>query len=56
MIVYEISPKGFNSIIERKLENIQEYLKESSPGDEWNIKVMEMTEEEYNNLPESSGF
>ena len=56
MIVYEICPKGLNPVIENKLENLLEYFRESVPGDEWEINVLEMSEEEYNNLPESDGF
>jgi len=56
MIVYLVKPEGFNSVVENKVENIIEFLKNSEQGDVWRIEVLEMSVEEYNNLPEFEGF
>lgn len=51
----QIKPKGLNSMI-APLKDVFDYLNESEIGEEWEIKIVEMTEEEYQKLPEGDGF
>jgi hypothetical protein len=56
MIVYTITPgEGMNPCTERDLNSIQVWLEQAEPGDEFIIKVSEMTEVEYSSLPEYMG-
>ena len=57
MIVYKIDPKGgLNPVIEKRLQDVLAHLQDSVPGDKWEITVMDMTEEEYEALPEWVGY
>ena len=51
----KIKPKGLNSMI-IKLEDVYEYLIQSEVNEQWEIIIIELSEEEYQNLPESNGF
>lgn len=56
MIVYTIIPgEGMNPCTEKDLKNIQVWLEQAEPGDEFVIKVHEMSEAEYSLLPEYMG-
>ena len=55
-----IQPKGFNSCtepdIETGLATLREMLIEAELHEIYEISLVEMTDEEYNNLPEFQGF
>lgn len=56
MKVYTIQPgKDLNSCTEKDIKNIIPWLEESEIGDIITIEVVEMSEEEYNFLPEYMG-
>ena len=56
MIVYTIIPgEGMNPCTEKDLKNVQVWIEQAEPGDEFIIKVSEMTEAEYSSLPEYMG-
>uniref|UniRef100_A0A6M3INW6 Uncharacterized protein n=1 Tax=viral metagenome TaxID=1070528 RepID=A0A6M3INW6_9ZZZZ len=55
MIVYKIRPDGGNPCVEKDLGAIMEWLKESYPGGSFMLSVHEMTEQEYEDLPEYMG-
>ena len=38
-----------------ELHNILDEIKESNFGDEWHLRRVEMTQNEYDNLPEFTG-
>lgn len=38
-----------------ELHHVLDEIKESEPGSEWHIKMIEMTQEDYDNLPEFTG-
>ena len=53
----------FNSVIiplrgqvEKTKDQIYDYLRDSETGDEWNLKIIEMTNKDIDNLPEFDGF
>ena len=54
----KIHPKGFNAFIE-PVEKAKQYLDTMIEENDviiYEFQVVEMTEEEYNNLPEFDGF
>jgi len=57
MIVYKMGPKGFNQHIEKDPTKVVEcWLNDDAmPGDIIEVEVMEMTENEYESLPEYMG-
>lgn len=56
MKVFKISPgKDLNWCIEKNPENIISWIAESEVGNTITIEVIEMTEKEYENLPEYEG-
>ena len=56
MKVYKVTPWGCNSCIEKRPEDVAEVLREAEEGETIFINVIEMTEEEYEALPESMGY
>ena len=50
-----IRPKGLN-FITVPIADISEYLKNSEPGEMWEVELIEMTDDEYSELPEGKGF
>lgn len=60
MLVYEVTPdKGCCAHTEDSISSAilsaHEWLKESDEGTELTIKVIEMSKEDYDNLPEYEG-
>jgi hypothetical protein len=57
MRVYKMGPKGMNQCIEKNPSLVVDYwLNEDTPtGETIEVTVLEMSEEEYNNLPEYAG-
>jgi hypothetical protein len=56
MKVYNISPgKGCNKCCEKDPKNALIWLEEAEPGETITIDVMEMSEEDFNSLPEYMG-
>ena len=59
MIFYKLHPSeergDFNSVTVSS-ENVTEYLEMANVGDVWLIDVIEMSQEEYDVLPEFEGF
>ena len=55
MRVYRIRPDGGNSCCEAAAEAITEWLEEAQQGDTFIIDILEMSLEEYQNLPEYMG-
>jgi hypothetical protein len=55
MKVYKMGPMGFNKCIEKDYKAILCWLEEAEVGDGFTIEVLEMTEKEYNALPEYWG-
>ena len=55
MRVYKIMPVHCNPCCEKDLEDVKVWLKEAPVGESIMIRVLEMTEEEYKNLPEYMG-
>ena len=57
MRVYEIKIQaGFNTMCENTLEGVMEVIKNCQVGDKLTIEIEEMSEIEFNGLPEFSGF
>lgn len=50
-----IQPDGLN-FMTVPCEDLMEYINNSDVGTVWKIKIVEMTEDEYDALPESNGF
>jgi len=50
-----IRPDGLNSMI-IPFKDLMEYINESQVGEKWEVEIIEMTEKEYKDLSESSGF
>jgi len=50
-----MSPKGFNKVTV-PLDEIKYLLEDEEPEQEWELEIVEMTEEEYKKLPEFTGF
>jgi len=38
------------------IKHIGEYIEDSSVGEKWEVEIIDMTEEEYNLLPEFEGW
>lgn len=59
MKVYTVTPKHYAGWTEKSLvaamSGLTEFLKDADIGDEYEILVNEMTEEEYSELPEYTG-
>ena len=62
MTVYKIIPdynpetkKGLSSCTEKDVKNIAIWFEEAEPGESILVQVMEMSEEEYQKLPEYMG-
>lgn len=56
MKVYEIEPnRGLSRCTEKDISGISCWLEMSEPGDIITIRVKEMSESEYNSLPEYTG-
>jgi len=55
MKVYKIRPDGGNPCCESDIEALKVWFEESQVGDNFIIHVLEMTEDEYMNLPEYMG-
>jgi len=55
MKVYKMGPSGLNKCIEKDPKAIMLWLDECEVGDAFFIEVLEMTETEYNALPEYMG-
>jgi hypothetical protein len=56
MKVYTIEAfKGANKCTEKKFEDLAVWFEEAEPGEVYTIEVGEMTEDEYNKLPEFTG-
>jgi hypothetical protein len=56
MKVYKIYPgKDLNPCCEKNPEAVLIWLEESELGEEIKIKILEMTEDEYEKLPEYTG-
>jgi len=51
----EMGPKGFNKVTV-PLDEIKAMLEDEPSGQEWELELAEMTEEEYKKLPEFTGF
>lgn len=47
---------GGNYVTPLAALNVDQYLRESEIGDAFRVELIEMTEEEYQNLPEFVGF
>jgi hypothetical protein len=47
--------KGLNPCIESKIENLSIWFEDAEPGEKFLIQVIEMTESQYNTLPEYMG-
>lgn len=57
MRVYEIKIHvGFNTLCESTLEGVVEVIKNCQVGDKLTIEIEEMSEIEFNGLPEFQGF
>ena len=56
MIAYKYYPKGFNSCTEKDLSMVMESIGESTEPETWVIEIIEITEKEYDALPEFMGF
>ena len=56
MKVYEIEAfPGATKCVEKEIHDLAFWFEEASPGDVIKITVKEMTQEEYNALPEFTG-
>lgn len=56
MKVFKITPDiDANPYIEKEIDNIAVWLEESEIGDKITIDVINMSEEDYNNLPDYMG-
>lgn len=51
----KITPENYNGWIERIDENKTIFLQDVKPGEKFQIEVLEMTQEEFDNLPEFTG-
>ena len=51
----KIRPVGLNPVVVY-IEDVKEYLENSEVGDKWEIEIVEMTDGEYESLPEFKGF
>ncbi len=56
MRVYNIECDGYNKLCEIDLDGIVSFLENADIGDEITIDIGEMSEIEYNGLPEFEGF
>jgi hypothetical protein len=57
MRVYEIKNQvGFNTLAENTLEGVVTFLENCDVGDKLTIDISEMSEIEFNGLPEFQGF
>ena len=56
MKVYRITPdRGLCACTEKNINGVIEWIKHSEVGHVMTIRVREMSEEEYNSLPEYTG-
>ena len=55
MKAYKMGPSGLNTCIEKDPKAIMLWLDECEVGDKFEIEVLEMSEEEYEALPEYAG-
>ncbi len=56
IVMYKVIPgKGCNPCCEKEIKSVCVWLEEAEVGDELKIEVIEMTENEYNELPEYMG-
>ena len=55
MKVYRMGPAGFNKCTEKDPKAILHWLEEAEVGERFIVDVLEMTEEEYDALPEYTG-
>ncbi len=56
MIVYKTYPdKDCSPCIEKSPQAVMIWLQEAQPGETITVEVMEMSEDEYNSLPEYMG-
>lgn len=55
MRVFKIAPKGLNYCCEKDFEHLKVWFDEAEIGEEFEVQVLEMTEIEYNALPEYMG-
>jgi hypothetical protein len=60
MKVYRVGPLGFGKCgfdnLDEAIEEIKNLLSEAPPKERITIEILEMTEEEYENLPEFEGY
>ena len=56
MRVYIIGPRGLNKCTELNIKGVIECLENSDTPETWEIEIVEMTQEEYDILPEFDGF
>jgi hypothetical protein len=53
--VYKIKPGDLNSCCEKDLNEVVSWIQACEPGEKITIEIFEMSEAEFNNLPEYVG-